>query len=83
MDSATIRHYIKKLDSTHKQWLGSDIIIFVVCLILFIVGKRMSDLWSAIIILAIAIVASIADYFLNMRFYFPKSETPETLKANT
>lgn len=63
----------------HKQWLESDIILFV--LFFVTIGLRnkydVSELTVACIVLAIAVPAAIIDYWKNRLAYFPRKSTEQ------
>ena len=66
-------HYID-FNRTVKQWLWSNFCIIVVFVILYIIDRKMTCIWSVVVILIVAFVATFFDYFLNKDFYFPTSE---------
>lgn len=61
-------------DRTVKQWLLSDFLIIAGLFVIYIIDRTLACVWSVVLILIIAIVATFLDYFLNKDFYFPANE---------
>lgn len=61
-------------DRTVKQWLWSDFLIIAGLVVIYIRDRTLACVWSVVLILIIAIVATFLDYFLNKDFYFPANE---------
>jgi hypothetical protein len=68
-----VKRYIE-LSGTEKQWLWSDFCIVGALLAIYLMDTTMACIWSAVVILIVAVVATVLDYFLNKSFYFPTSE---------
>lgn len=60
--------------STEKQWLYSDFCIIGVFVVLYLIDRTISCVWSVVAIFIVASVATFFDYRLNIDFYFPTSK---------
>jgi len=63
--------YLPEPKKTAKQWLMSDVLFVVALVLICIIDSRVKSSWSALMVLVIAGVAAIWDYWSNRGFYFP------------
>jgi hypothetical protein len=60
-----------RLDKTSRQWLVSNMLIFVALILFHIHEKSISD-YLGYGLLSVAWIAAVADYSINRNFYFPE-----------
>jgi hypothetical protein len=72
-----------KWDKTAKQWLWSNGLIIVALIAVYLLSGWIMNIVGTALILAVAAIATCADYRMNWDFYFPLEEPVKAEKGDT